>query len=89
MRSQLISDWPLAWRFSSVRAAVLLAALSAIQAELLPLVQPLIPPAQWPLVSGALALAIIILRVRAQPALERERQQLAQETEDRASEGRV
>lgn len=76
MSARLIPDWPLAWRFSSVQAAALLAALSAIQAEVLPLVQPLIPATQWPLVSGALALAIIILRLHAQPALEPERQQL-------------
>lgn len=76
MRGQLIPDWPLAWKFSSVQAAALLAVLSAVQAEVLPMVQPIIPEAQWPLVSGGLALAIIVLRLRAQPALEPQRQQL-------------
>lgn len=82
MRGQLIPDWPLAWRFSSVQAAILLAILSAVQAEVLPMVQPVIPEAHWPLVSGAMALAIIVLRLRAQPALEPEREQLQLDRDD-------
>jgi len=38
-----IPDVRLAWRFGSVRVAALLALLSAVQLELLPLVQPLVP----------------------------------------------
>jgi hypothetical protein len=72
---RLIPDARLAWRFDTVQAAALLALLSAVQAELLPLVQPLVPVQWWPYVSGAVALAIILLRVRQQPALEAERAQ--------------
>lgn len=65
----LISNWSSAWRFGSVQAAVLLAALSAVQADVLPLVQPLFPAHVWPYVSGGMALAVVVLRVWAQPAL--------------------
>lgn len=70
---KLIPDARLAWRFDTVQAAALLALLSAVQLELLPLVQPLVPLQWWPYVSGAVALAIILLRVRQQPALSEER----------------
>lgn len=70
---KMIPNARLAWRFGSVQAAALLALLSAIQAEVLPLVQPLFEPAVWPVVSGTLALAIVLLRVLAQPGLEAER----------------
>lgn len=72
---KLIPDARLAWRFDTVQAAALLALLSAVQLELLPLVQPLVPLQWWPYVSGAVALAIILLRVRQQPALDAERAQ--------------
>lgn len=75
MRSlpKLIPDARLAWRFGSVQAAVLLALLSGLQAEVLPLVSPLFAPEVWPWVSGGLALAVVVLRLLAQPELERER----------------
>ncbi len=65
----LIPNWLSAWRFGSVQAALLLAALSAVQADVLPLVQPLFPEQVWPYVSGGIALAVVLLRVLAQPAL--------------------
>ncbi|OGB19474.1 MAG: hypothetical protein A2W72_01560 [Burkholderiales bacterium RIFCSPLOWO2_12_67_14] len=68
---KLIPDYRLAWRFLSVQAAVLLSVLSGIQADVLPLVQPLVPADKWPWVSGGLALAIIVLRVLDQPDLDR------------------
>lgn len=71
---RLIPDARLAWRFTSVQAAALLAFLSAIQAEVLPLVQPLFPPHVWPWVSGLLALAIVVLRLLPQPSLDAVRQ---------------
>lgn len=64
-----IPDWRLAWRFASVQSAVLLALLSGLQAEVLPLVSPLFPAHVWPWVSGALALAVVLLRLVAQPGL--------------------
>lgn len=84
---QLIPDARLAWRFGSVQAAMLLALLSGLQAEVLPLVSPLFPAHVWPWVSGALALAIVLLRLVAQPALEAERHLERERTaaEDRAT----
>ena len=73
---KLIPEARLAWRFGSVQGALVLAFLSAVQAEVLPLVAPLFAPEVWPWVSGVLALAIVVLRLAAQPALEPERQQL-------------
>lgn len=70
---KLIPYARLAWRFGSVQAAVLLALLSGLQAEVLPLVTPLFPAQVWPWVSGGLALAVVVLRLVAQPGLELER----------------
>jgi hypothetical protein len=82
-RPRLIPDARLAWRFGSVQVATLLALLSAVQAEVLPLVAPLFAPEVWPWVSGGLALAVVVLRLVAQPGLDAQRQaaalQLAQE----------
>ena len=72
-RPRLIPDARLAWRFGSVQVATLLALLSAVQAEVLPLVAPLFAPEAWPWVSGGLALAVVVLRLVAQPGLELER----------------
>jgi hypothetical protein len=68
-RPRLIADWRRAWRFSSVQAAVLLAFLSAVQADVLPLLQPLFSDRAWPLVSGGLGLLIVVVRLLAQPSL--------------------
>lgn len=65
----LIPDWKRAWRFLSVQAALLLALLSGLQAEVLPLVSPLFPAPVWPWVSGGLALVVVLLRLVAQPGL--------------------
>ncbi len=73
---KLIPDWRLAWRFASVQAALLLALLSGLQAEVLPLVVPLFPEHAWPWVSGGLALAVVVLRLMAQPDLEIPRAEL-------------
>lgn len=73
MNIRLIPDARLAWRFASVQAALLLTVLSAIQLEVLPVIQPLVPPDKWPYVSAGLSLLIIVLRVVPQPALETER----------------
>jgi len=70
---KLIPDVRLAWRFGSVQAALLLALLSGIQAEVLPLFAPLFSADVWPWVSGLLALAVVLLRLVAQPELERDR----------------
>jgi len=78
---KLIPDWRLAWRFLSVQAAALLAVLSAIQGELLPLVQPLVPSDLWPWVSVVLSMAIIALRILAQDSLEPARERIEWERE--------
>lgn len=66
----LLPDWRLAWRFLSVQASLLLFVLSLVQADVLPLVRPLVPVDRWPLVSGGLAMAIVVLRLIAQPRVE-------------------
>lgn len=73
---KLIPDWRLAWRFLSVQAAMLLALLSGIQAEVLPLVAPLFPDSKWPIVSGGLALLVVLLRLLAQDGLATARAEL-------------
>jgi len=74
---RLIPDWKLAWKFMSVQAGVLLALLSGIQADVLPLVTPLFPADKWPYVSGGLALAVVVLRLVAQDGLAVERAQIS------------
>lgn len=63
---KLIPEWRQCLRFDSVRVALLLALLSAVQAEVLPIVAPVFPPQVWPWVTGGLALAIALLRLRQQ-----------------------
>lgn len=63
---KLIPDWRRAWRFNSVRAAVLLAALSVLQAQVLPLWQFALPADVWPWVSAGVGTLIVLLRVLAQ-----------------------
>ncbi|MBN9477395.1 MAG: hypothetical protein ABS43_03695 [Bordetella sp. SCN 67-23] len=64
---KLIDNWHRCWRLTSVQAAVVLALLSLIQAEVLPLFQFAISPRVWPWLTGCLGLVIVILRVIAQP----------------------
>ncbi len=66
MRIRPIPEWRQCLHFDSVRVALLLALLSAIQADVLPLVAPLFPPHAWPWVTGGVALAIVLLRLRQQ-----------------------
>lgn len=66
-RSLLIPEWRRAWRLSTVWAAALLGALSMVQAEVLPQLQALVPPQRWPWVTAGFALAIVLLRIVAQP----------------------
>lgn len=73
---RLIPDWRLAWRFMSVQAALLLALLSGIQGDVLPLVEPLFPPDKWPWISGTLALLVVVLRIIDQVGLDDARWQL-------------
>lgn len=65
--SLLIPEWRRAWRLSTVWAAALLGALSMVQAEVLPQLQALVPPQRWPWVTLGFALAIVVLRIVAQP----------------------
>lgn len=84
---KLIPDWKLAWRFMSVQAGVVLALLSGVQAEVLPLVTPLFPADKWPYVSGGLALAVVVLRLIAQDGLQAKRAEIAlDQLEERAAE---
>lgn len=60
---KLIPDWKRAWRFASVQAAVLLALLSFLQAQILPLFQFAFDPKVWPWVTAGFGSAIAVLRV--------------------------
>lgn len=66
---KLIDNWRQAWRLNSIQAAALLALLSMLQAEVLPHLQAAVPDRWWPYVSAGVALAIVLLRLRAQPDL--------------------
>lgn len=63
----LIPDWKRAWRYLSVQAALVLTALSFLQAEILPLFQFAVPPKWWPWVTAGFGASIAVLRVVAQP----------------------
>lgn len=73
---KLVPDAALAWRFASVQAALLLTILTAVQADVVPMLQPLMDNATYLKVSAALSLLVIVLRVVAQPSLEPKRQLL-------------
>lgn len=62
-----IPEWRRAWRLTSVQAAALLAALSVLQAEVLPLIEFAVPQCWWPWVTAGFGIAIVLLRVIAQP----------------------
>lgn len=65
--TQVIPEWRRSWRLDTMRAAALLAALSLLQTDALPLLQALVPDSVWPWVTLGFAVAIALLRVRAQP----------------------
>lgn len=73
LRDKLIPEWRQAWRMDSVRAAAALTALSVIQAEVLPLIEFAVPAQFWPYITGAFGVAMIVLRMRAQPAIHQPR----------------
>lgn len=79
MKRWLIPDAAIAWRFASVQAALLLTILTAVQADVVPMLQPLMDHATYLKVSAGLSLLIIVLRVVAQPGLDPARQQLQQQ----------
>lgn len=60
---KLIPEWKRAWRFASVQAALLLALLSFLQAQILPLFQFAVDPKVWPWVTAGFGSAIAVLRV--------------------------
>lgn len=68
-----IANWRQGWRMTSVQAALLLAFFSAVQAEVLPIFQPLVPAQYWPAVTGVVALLIVVFRLWSQPSLHEER----------------
>ncbi len=59
----LADNWRNLWRATSVLASVALSALSMLQAEVLPLAQPVIKPEHWPYVALAFGAAIPTLRL--------------------------
>lgn len=63
MKLRLIAEWRDCWRMASWVLSVLLLLLSMVQADVMPLIQPLVAPEQWPWVSGGMALAIGVLRL--------------------------
>ena len=66
-RPTLIDGWQHSLRLDSMRAAVLLAVLSLVQAELLPLLRADLPSRVWAYVTFGLAVLIMLVRLRAQP----------------------
>lgn len=62
MKIEIIPEWRTSWKFSSVRVAALLALLSALQTDALPLLQPLMSPQAWNWTVAVLGLLIIVLR---------------------------
>lgn len=64
---KLIENASQAPRMLTIQATTVLAGLSAVQANLIPFVQPLVPAEYWPLVSGGFALLIGVVRLIAQP----------------------
>ena len=68
-RPALIDGWRHCWRLDTVRAAALLAVLSLVQAELLPLLRADFPSRVWAYITFGLALVILLVRLRAQPGV--------------------
>jgi hypothetical protein len=62
---KLVEDWKRAWTWYSIHAASVLVLVSAAQ-ELLPLAQPVIPPAVFPWVALGLGILVIAGRLLAQ-----------------------
>ena len=62
MKIEIIPEWRTSWKFSSVRVAALVALLSALQTDALPLLQPLMSPQAWNWTVAGLGLLIIVLR---------------------------
>jgi hypothetical protein len=60
---KLIDEWRQAWRFNSVRVAAILGMLSLVQSDVLPYVQPLVPPKFWPYVTLGLAVLMAVFRI--------------------------
>lgn len=60
---RLVDDARHAWRFASLRAAALLALLAMVQADVLPLLQPLLSPKAFAWTVMGLAAAIGVLRL--------------------------
>ena len=59
----LIPEWRLAHKMLSVRLAALLAVLSVVQAQVLPIWQFVVPAQYWPWVSAGFATAIVVGRL--------------------------
>lgn len=70
MKDKLIPEWRSAWKMFSVWASVALTLLSLIQAEVIPLVMPLVPPKYWPWVTATVGVLIVVLRVIRQHSIE-------------------
>lgn len=71
---KLIPEIRQAWKLASIWAAVALAILSMVQADILPLLQPLVPEKWWPYITLAFAVLIVVCRVLLQPGLHLERE---------------
>lgn len=85
MMIKLIPDARLAWRFASVQAALVLTILTAVQADVVPMLQPLMEQDTYLKVSALLSFLVIVLRVVAQPGLDLERQLLALDKAEQAA----
>lgn len=63
----LIEGWRKCWRLTTTQASAGLALFLAVQSDVLPLLRPLITEQWWPIVAAGWAIAIIALRIQAQP----------------------
>lgn len=68
---KLIPEWREAHKLDTVRLATLLAILSLLQAEVLPLLQSEFSPRTYAWVSVAISVAIGLLRLRPQPEIKK------------------
>lgn len=82
---KLIPDAAIAWRFASVQAALVLTIITAVQADVVPMLQPLMDQDTYLKVSALLSCLVIVLRVVAQPGLDPERQLLQLDQAERAA----
>ena len=67
---KLIKNWRSAWRMHSVQIGIVAALVAAIQAELLPIIEPLFDAKTFSVIASRVSVLAIVLRLVAQPTVE-------------------